>query len=143
MGGEEGRGGRCAGRAERVAAAVHDLPNLLAEDDAFLEMVDSPALVPVMSRITGTPAALEPGGSVVGSSYTGCMRVGAMGGRVVPYERGTHGYTRWHLDQPLPDDPDNPNYRTVKVGPARPAPVPCLAGRSRQHGRAYTPHRWI
>jgi hypothetical protein len=31
----------------------YDLPNLLAEDDVFLDMIDSPVLVPVLSRITG------------------------------------------------------------------------------------------
>ena len=37
-----------------------DLPNLLSEDDVFIDMVDSPALVPVLSRLTGSEQALSP-----------------------------------------------------------------------------------
>eukprot|EP01050_Picozoa_sp_SAG11_P013797 SAG11_NODE_1639_length_4533_cov_5.684484_3_plen_412_part_00 len=92
-----------------------DLPNLLAEDDSFIDMIDSPALVPLMSRITGVPDALDPARSIKEFGYSGCMRVDGMGGRVVPSDAGTDGYTRWHNDQPLPDDSDLPNYRSVKV----------------------------
>ena len=66
----------------------YDLPNLLEEDDVFIDMIDSPALVPVMSRITGSERALDPDSTVAAAGYTGCMRVGGMGGRVVPSESG-------------------------------------------------------
>ena len=66
----------------------------MALDDVFIDMVDSPALVPVMSRITGTPKALDPESSVQAANYTGCMRLGDMGGRIVPCDSDTDGYTR-------------------------------------------------
>lgn len=97
------------GGLDQSQLLYYDLPNLLAEDDVFIDMIDSPALVPILSRITGSPDALDPQSSLRAAGYTGCMRCGAMGGRVVPTETDTDGYTRWHLDQPLPDDAANPN----------------------------------
>ena len=41
-----------------------DLPNLLSEDDVFIDMVDSPALVPVLSRLTGSEQALSPDSTI-------------------------------------------------------------------------------
>ena len=41
-----------------------DLPNLLSEDDVFIDMVDSPALVPVLSRLTGSEQALNPDSTI-------------------------------------------------------------------------------
>ena len=40
---------------ELSTTLYYDLPNLLAEDDVFIDMVDSPALVPVMSRSATHP----------------------------------------------------------------------------------------
>ena len=94
---------KAAGGMELSTTLYYDLPNLMAEDDVFIDMMDSPALVPVMSRITGTPQALDPDSSIRAAGYTGCMRVGGMGGRIVPSGSDTDGYTQWHLDQPLPD----------------------------------------
>ena len=74
-----------------------DIPNLLELDDAFIDLVDSPKIVPMMSRVTGFEAALDPDRSVGSASTTGCMRVGGMSGRVVPtLEPGEDGYTWWH-----------------------------------------------
>jgi hypothetical protein len=55
---------KAAGDMERSTTLYFDLPNLMAEDDVFIDMIDSPALVPVMSRITGTPQALDPESSL-------------------------------------------------------------------------------
>jgi hypothetical protein len=106
---------RAAGKLDASTSLYYDLPNLLSEDDCFIDMIDSPALVPVMSRITGSPQALDPSSSIKAAGYTGCMRVGGMGGRVIPSSTTTHGPYSWHNDQPLPDDDHNPNYRSVKV----------------------------
>ena len=46
-------------------------------------------------RITGSEIAMDPESTVAAAGYTGCMRVGAMGGRVVPSESDTNGYTTW------------------------------------------------
>ena len=74
-----------------------DIPNLLELDDAFIDLVDSPKIVPMMSRVTGFEAALDPDRSVGSASTTGCMRVGGMSGRVVPtLEPGEDGFTWWH-----------------------------------------------
>lgn len=102
---------------EQSQQLYFDLRDLMALDDVFIDMIDSPALVPVMSRLCGTPEALDPDkfSTVRAAGYTGCMRLGDMGGRIVPSDGDTDGYTRWHHDQPLPDDAANPNYRTVKV----------------------------
>ena len=92
----------------------YDIPNLLAEDDVFLDMIDSPALVPVLSRITGTPDALDPQSSLRAAGYTGCMRVGGMGGRIVPTESDTDGYTRWCADSPqISPQPASDHHLTV------------------------------
>lgn len=96
-----------------AAEGFFDLPNLLSEDDVFLDILDSPAVVPLMSRVCGAPHALEPDSEVASAGYTGCMRSGGMGGRVVPPNE--HGYTRWHQDHPQPDDAANPSYRDVKI----------------------------
>ena len=37
-----------------------DIPNLLELDDAFIDLIDSPKIVPMMSRVTGFEAALDP-----------------------------------------------------------------------------------
>jgi hypothetical protein len=41
-----------AGEGQNTAT-YFDIPNLLALDDVFIDMVDSPALVPLLSRVTG------------------------------------------------------------------------------------------
>ena len=93
-----------------------DIPNLLELDDAFIDLVDSPKIVPMMSRVTGFEAALDPDRSVGSASTTGCMRVGGMSGRVVPtLEPGEDGYTWWHNDMAQPDDWAMPAYRNVKL----------------------------
>ena len=46
---------KAAGEMELSTTLYYDLPNLLAEDDVFIDMVDSPALVPVMSRSATHP----------------------------------------------------------------------------------------
>ena len=49
----------------------------------------------ISCRITGSEIAMDPESTVAAAGYTGCMRVGAMGGRVVPSESDTNGYTTW------------------------------------------------
>ena len=106
---------KAAGALDASTSLYYDVPNLLSEDDCFIDMIDSPALVPLMSHITGSPQALDPSSSIKAAGYTGCMRVGGMAGRVIPSSINTHGPYSWHNDQPLPDDNHNPNYRSVKV----------------------------
>lgn len=55
---------KSAGDMELSTTLYFDLPNLMEEGDVFIDMVDSPALVPVMSRITGSPQALDPESSL-------------------------------------------------------------------------------
>ena len=117
-----------------------DIRNLLALDDVFIDMVDSPAVVPLLSRITGDYRALEPDRLLSSSGSNGCMWVGGMGGRIVPSEGNADGCefpasnlpllviygcdpesllvktdTRWHRDKPSSYATDNPSYRHVKV----------------------------
>ena len=75
-----------------------DIPNLLELDDVFIDMLDSPALVPLMSRVAGFQHALDPDLSVKAGAATGCMRCGNMSGRVVPPSGDTQSYTWWHND---------------------------------------------
>ena len=92
---EEWEANRASGKGlDQSQQLYFDLRNLMALDDVFIDMVDSPALVPVMSRIAGSPEALDPENSVHASNYTGCMRLGDMGGRIVPCDSDTDGYTR-------------------------------------------------
>jgi hypothetical protein len=74
-----------------------DIPNLFELDDAFVDMVDSPALVPLMARVTGFQHALDPAQSISAGGATGCTRCSKMSGRVVP-SGGTESYTWWHND---------------------------------------------
>lgn len=90
------------------------MQDLLSCDDIFIDLVDSPKLVPLLSMVAGR-GGLDPGDSIGSSGYHGTMRVGGMVGRVVPSEDNDEGYTRWHHDHPQPDDPDNPSYRNVKL----------------------------
>ena len=93
-----------------------DIPNLLELDDVFIDLIDSPTIVPMMSRVTGFEAALDPEQSVGSASTTGCMRVGGMSGRVVPkLDPEADGYTWWHNDMARPDDWAMPAYRNVKL----------------------------
>jgi hypothetical protein len=50
----------------------------------FIDIIDSPALVPLMSRVNGSEQALDPDRPISAAGYHGCMRVGGMSGRVVP-----------------------------------------------------------
>lgn len=69
-----------------------DIPNLLELDDVFVDMVDSPALLPLMSCVTGF-ADRQDSGAVNGST-----RVSKMTGRVVPSSSDAPSYTWWHND---------------------------------------------
>lgn len=62
---------KAAGMLDASQHLYYDIPNLLEEDDCFIDMVDSPAIVPLMSRITGSPNALDPASSV---KAAGCKR---------------------------------------------------------------------
>ena len=73
-----------------------DISNVLALDDVFIDMIDSPAVVPLLSRVTGNPRALDPESTIAAAASDGCMWVGGMGGRIVPSEGNADGYTKWH-----------------------------------------------
>lgn len=78
-----------------------DIPSLLELDDAFIDMVDSPALVPLMARVTGFEDALNTRNPISVGGATGCTRVGKMSGRVVPSHADSSSYTWWHNDVSL------------------------------------------
>ena len=69
-----------------------DIPNLLELDDVFVDMVDSPALLPLMSRVTGFDDRQDSG------PVNGSTRVSKMTGRVVPSSSDAPSYTWWHND---------------------------------------------
>lgn len=101
-----------------VYRTFFDIPNLLEVDDVFLDMVDSPALVPLLSRVAGNPQGLDPESSIAATRYDGTMRVGGMVGRVVPSVDNENGYTRWHFDHKRPDElsrQQNPSFRNTKL----------------------------
>jgi hypothetical protein len=109
---EAGKLGDGQNKADRT---FFDIRNLLTLDDVFIDMVDSPAVVPLLSRVTGNYQALEPDRKLSSGGSDGCMWVGGMGGRVVPSEGNADGYTRWHRDKPSSYANGNPSYRHVKV----------------------------
>jgi hypothetical protein len=99
--------------------STYDLGNLLSKDDVFLEIVDHPKLVPLLSAVVGSGGIETEHYRADGSPYNGMMRVGGMGGRIVPPEgnHGTHGqcgYISWHRDKPPADMWPLPNYRIIK-----------------------------
>ena len=91
---ESGTVGKGQNKGER---SFFDIRNVLALDDVFVDMIDSPAVVPLLSRITGNPRALDPDSTIAAAGSDGCMWVGGMGGRIVPTEGNADGYTKWHL----------------------------------------------
>lgn len=91
-----------------------DIPNLLELDDVFVDMVDSPALVPLMARVTGFQDALDPDNSASVGGATGGTRVSKVSGRVVP-SGDAASYTWWHNDMAQPDDFACPAYRHFKL----------------------------
>lgn len=103
------------GGQDKTDRTFFDIPNLLALDDVFIDLVDSPAVVPLLSRITGNHLALDPSRTLASAAADGCMRVDNMGGRIVPSEGNAMGYTRWHRDKSSSVATDNPSYRHVKV----------------------------
>ena len=61
--------------------------DLMAEDDVFLDLVDSPKLLPVLMRVVGLGGLAEDGAAVPAvSPYNGMARSGGMTPRVVPSE---------------------------------------------------------
>ena len=94
--------------------STFDIPNLLEQDDAFLELVDHPKLVGLLSAVVGSAGVTTPHYRADGSPYNGVMRVGGMSGRVVPPEGNEVGYIGWHRDKPPADSWPLPNYRIIK-----------------------------
>ena len=108
-----------------------DISNVLALDDVFIDMIDSPAVVPLLSRVTGNPRALSPDSTIAAAASDGCMWVGGMGGRIVPSEGNADGYTKWHRRAVTPRTPCHPHapalaaLTVVRCSPFRRRSVRC------------------
>ena len=119
---KQGGSGRAADNLRfanrNVYRTFFDIPKLLEVDDVFVDIVDSPVLVPLLSRVAGNPRGLDPESSIAATSYDGTMRIGGMVGRVVPSVENENGYTRWHFDHKRPDELSrltNPSFRNTKL----------------------------
>jgi hypothetical protein len=113
---KEWEGGRMAvGLNKADGRTFFDIPDLLESDDVFIDVLDSPAVVPLLSRITGDHHALDTAQTLSASATKGCMWAGGLGGRVVPSQGNEDGYTRWHRDKDSSSSTDNPSYRHVKI----------------------------
>jgi ectoine hydroxylase-related dioxygenase (phytanoyl-CoA dioxygenase family) len=93
---------------------TYSIPELTERDDVFLELVDHPKLVGLLSHVAGAggleAATMQP----EGSRYHGTMRMGgAMSGLVVP--PNPLGYTCWHHDHAEPSGFPLPSHRNTKV----------------------------
>ena len=78
-----------------------DIPNLLELDDVFVDLIDSPALVPLVARLTGFDDPSDPDKSVIYGPVNGSTRASKMTGRVVP-SGDAASYTWWHSDVSMP-----------------------------------------
>ena len=90
-----------------------------ADEEVWIDMMDSPKLRPVISRFAGGgDEDGEPGSG--NDVYHGVARVGGVGGRVIPPDTDTRyseepmGYLGWHRDIPPPASYPLPGYRTIK-----------------------------
>ena len=104
-----------------VARRFFDLGSLSEVDDCFIELMDHPAITPVMTHFAG-------GGDVGGNPgsgndvYHGIAQVGGCGGRVLPpdtdrrYSPAPIGYLGWHRDVPASRTLMGPlpSYRHIK-----------------------------
>ena len=89
-----------------------DTDHLAEEDDVFVELIDSPKAVPLLSMVVGN------GGLQKGETYDrnyGTVRLRGISGRVVPPEGNSDGYCVWHQDVPPPDRWPRPKQRYVKT----------------------------
>ena len=91
-------------RRKRLAGYVtfFDLNHELQQEDEFVQMVLSPKLLPLLSRVCGD-GGLGDDPRPDGSKYHGIVRyAGDMVLRCVPPEgHDSAGYTSWHRDHPL------------------------------------------
>eukprot|EP01047_Picozoa_sp_COSAG01_P055561 COSAG01_NODE_6200_length_3797_cov_318.655760_4_plen_285_part_00 len=117
----------------KVYRSFFDIPKLFEADDVFLNLIDRPKVVELLSRLVGL-GGLDAGnderrliqGEVTSrykgfpasrhSPYHGIAQAGGCQARVVPSsEANSHGYISWHRDKPPADGWPLPNYRVIKV----------------------------
>ena len=78
-------------QASNASEGYFDIPNLMNAHDAFISMVDSPKLVPLLCEICGR-GGLQPGATIRSTGYHGFPRLtGPVVGRVVPSEGNRDG----------------------------------------------------
>ena len=87
-----------------------DVEKLYDADDAFLEIIDSPQTLPLLSLLCGGG-----GESLEYNATYGQVRFGGQGGRVVPPDINPEGYCGWHRDFPAPDAWPRPKGRLIKA----------------------------
>eukprot|EP01051_Picozoa_sp_SAG22_P014228 SAG22_NODE_1695_length_3796_cov_3.361915_3_plen_188_part_00 len=75
--------------------STFDLPSLPAKDDAFLDLVDHPKLLPLLAAVCGAGGLSSADAAPADSPYHGIVRCGGMSGRVVPAEANEQGYLSW------------------------------------------------
>ena len=64
----------------------------MGQDSVFLDLVDSPKLLPVLSLLVGLGGIEGEEDKPQVSPYNGTARTGGGGARVVPSEENTNGY---------------------------------------------------
>eukprot|EP01052_Picozoa_sp_SAG31_P043775 SAG31_NODE_7406_length_1697_cov_1.508761_1_plen_389_part_10 len=95
--------------------STFDLNGLFGVSDAFLDLCDSPKLLPLLAAVCGAGGLASRDDTPDESPYFGHVRCGGMSGRVVPSESNEQGYLSWHRDKPPADGWPLPNYRLIKV----------------------------
>ena len=88
----------------RVHRTFFDIPEFLEQDDAFLDLIDLPAVVRLVEKVCGLGSLhVEPDRSWVGgfpasdkSAYHGVAQCSGFQARVVPSDGNADGYISWH-----------------------------------------------
>lgn len=95
--------------------STFDLPALAGQDPIFLDILDSPKILPLLSQVCGAGGYERADESSADSPYHGVVHCGGCSGRVVPSESNEEGYLTWHRDKPAADGWPLPNYRLIKI----------------------------
>ena len=99
-------------KVQDIYRTFFDVEKLYDDDDAFVDLIDNEAMLPLLSLICGGG-----GTSLEYNATYGSLRFGGQGGRVVPPDINPEGYCPWHRDFPAPDAWPRPKGRLVKVSP--------------------------
>ena len=75
--------------------------DLMSKDTVFLDLVDSPKLLPILSLLVGLGGVEGDEAKPQLSPYNGIARSGGMSARVVPSAGNEHGYISWCVNSHL------------------------------------------